>query len=402
MTYDKALAAAIDNAASVRKLAVAMPVAEAMGFVLATDVISDTDMPPFNRAVCDGFAARAHDLAEAPVELAVVEAATLKIGAGQAARVVAGAAVPEGADVVVPPEETEETGDKARVLVTNSPVRGANVARMGEYAEKGEVVVPAKTRVTPAMVGLLAAVGAAEVTVFRPPEIAYFATGGEIVPPDSKPGLGRVRDSNSLVLEALLKDLGFAGARLGIVADDMGAIRDAARRGFEKDVLLITGAADLAPEALAGDGVETIFHQVAIKPGTPVFCGRKGDRIIFGLPGNPVSVFTVFELMVRPVLLALCGNKRNRPTFIKATFVGGRAGNDALEQFLPGILSGGEGIATVKTTEWRGSGRRDGAVAGQLLRADSGRDESAGGRRPGGSPSLRRVPMRKRLAEVRQ
>jgi molybdopterin molybdotransferase len=382
ITYDEALGMAINTAAAVRKQAVPVPLLEAVGFVLARDIVSDTDMPPFNRAVVDGYAVRAGDIANTPAELELVgtihagEVSKITVGPHQAARIMTGAPVPAGADTVVKMEDAH--GAAGRVVIKESLPRGMGIAQRGEDVRKGEVVLPAKTRVTPAMLGLLGAAGAARVDIYRPPTAAVVTTGNELVELAKVPAPGFVRDTNGLILSALLQDLGIKWKDAGIVRDEVEQLREAFREGLKSDVLLVSGGvsvgeSDLVPEAFAKEGVQTIFHKVSVRPGKPLFFGRKGETLVFGIPGNPVSTFAVFEMIIRSVLLTLTGNSRNRPTFIKATFTSGRARSDEREQMLPGMLSAGEGLPIVRTAEWHGSGDMKGlAQANCFIRIPSG------------------------------
>jgi len=365
ITYDEALSIAINTASAVRKQAASVPLVEAVGFVLAKDVVADTDMPPFNRATVEGYAVRAEDIANTPAELAIIGAvdagkvSSLRVGPRQAARIATGAAVPAGADTVVRLEDSSSA--QGKVLVEESRPKGAGIARKGEEVRKGEVVIPAKTRITPAMLGLLGAAGAARVEIYRPPTAVVMTTGNELVEISKAPQPACVRDVNGLILSALLQDMGVKGTEIGIVRDDPEELRKAARKGFEGDFLLVSGGVsmgecDLMPTALAEEGVEKIFHNVSVHPGKPLYFGRKGDTLVFGIPCNPASTFAVFEMIIKPALLTFIGNSRNRPTFIKATFTSGRGRGDAREQMLPGVLSAGEGLPTVRTTEWHGSG----------------------------------------------
>jgi molybdopterin molybdotransferase len=365
ITYDEALNIAINTAAAVRKQAVSVPVIEAAGYVLAKDVVSDMDMPPFNRAVVEGYAVRAEDITNTPAELEMIgtveagEVSALRVGPRQAARIMSGAPLPAGADTIVRLEDT--TSGDGKVVVEDPLPKGAGTARRGDDVRKGEVVIPAKTRVTAAMLGLLGAAGAARVDIYRPPKAAVMAVGNELSAISQAPQPGLVRDVNGLILSALLRDMGIQCAEMGITRDELNEVRKSARAGLAADVLLISGGvsageSDLVPEALAQEKVEKIFQNIAIRPGKPLYFGRKGETLVFGIPGNPVSTFAVFEMLVRPVLLTFAGNSRNRPTLIKATFTGGRARSDPREQMLPGILSRGEGLPTVKTAEWHGSG----------------------------------------------
>lgn len=365
ITYDEALDTAISAAASIRKQAVSVPLIDAVGFVLAKDIVSDTDMPPFNRAVADGYAVRADDIANSPAELELTgtvragAVSAMAVGPRQAARIMAGAPVPAGADTVVRLEDTECGGGKVTVNV--SLPKGIGVARRGEDVKKGETVLPAKTRITPAMLGLLGAAGAASVSIYRPPRAVVITTGGELAKTSEVPAPGFVRDANALILSALLQDMGIKFADAGIVRDDIRELRTAVREGLKSDVLLVSGGVsageqDVVPRAFEAEGVKPLVHKISARPGKPLYFGRKGDTLVFGIPGNPVSTFAVFEMIIKPVMLTLVGNTRNRPSFIKATFASGRARGDEREQMLPGILSAGEGLPTAKTAEWHGSG----------------------------------------------
>lgn len=365
ISYDEALDIALKTAASIRRRTVSLPLADSVGLVLAKDVISDIDMPPFNRAAMDGYAVRSEDIVSAPAQMQVIgtipagQVSGLVVGRGQAARIMTGAPVPSGADTVVRVEDTDD--GEERVTVKVSLPAGKNVAPQGQDVRRGDVVAAAQSRIMPAMLGLLGAAGAAHISVFRPPEVAMLTTGGELVDISHKPAPGQIRDTNLLVLRALLTDMGIRCRELDKSGDDIGQLREAIRKGLESDVLLVSGGVsmgkyDFVPKVFEEQGVAKIFHKVSIKPGKPLFFGRKGDRLVFGIPGNPVSTFAAFEMIVKPVLLTLSGNSRSRPSFIKATFTSGRGGASAREQMLPGILSAGDGLPHVKTTEWHGSG----------------------------------------------
>lgn len=365
ISYSRAFEIAIKTAASFRKRTKSVPLAESVGLVLAREVVSDIDIPPFNRAAMDGYAVRSEDIANVPVELEVIDTlpagqvSDTVVGRGCAVRIMTGAPVPSGADSVVRVEDTECRDE--RVTIKVSLPAGKNIASRGEDVRKGDVVAAANTPVKPAMLGLLGAAGAALVDVYRPPEVAVLTTGSELVDISQSPAPGQIRNSNLPVLRALVSDLGIQYREVGSVGDDIDNLREAVRTGLDSDMLLVSGGVsmgeyDFVPRVFEEAGVKKVFHKVAIKPGKPLYLGRKGDGLIFGIPGNPVSTFVSFEMIIKPVLLTLSGNSRNRPSFIKATFTSGRGSGSSREQMLPGILSAGEGLPHVKTTEWHGSG----------------------------------------------
>ncbi len=389
ISYDEALTVAFRTATSVPRRAVSVPLLEARGRVLAREIVSDIDMPPFNRAAMDGYAVRAEDIVSAPSELDVTDTVsagtmpTVNVGPGQAARIMTGAPVPSGADSVVGVEDTECRNERVTVKVS-LPV-GKNIAPQGEDVRKGDVVAVADTLIRTAMLGLLGAAGAASVDVYRHPDVAVLTTGTELVDISQRPAPGQIRNTNILTLRALLADTGIKCRELGGVPDDIEKLRKAVRKGLGSDVLMVSGGVsmgdyDFVPRVFEEEGVTKIFHKVAMRPGKPLFLGRKGDKLVFGIPGNPVSTFVSFEMLVKPVLLTLSGDSRHRPSFIKATFTGGRARGSSREQMLPGILSAGDGLPHAKTTEWHGSGDMRGlSQANCFIRVPGGTNPPADG-----------------------
>jgi molybdopterin molybdotransferase len=310
-----------------------VPLDEALGRVLAEDVSSDVDMPPFDRSAMDGFALRAEDVAMAPVILPV--GGMLRAGqypeapllAGQAIQIMTGAPVPPGATAVQQVEKTRSVEGGTRVEILASVEAGANVARRGSEVRAGDLVLRGGETIDPAAVAVLAAVGSARVRVGRRPVVAVLVTGDELVDVEDRPGPGRIRNSNGPTLMAQARWAGAAARSLGVVPDEVGKIAAAVSEGLRADVLVVSGgvsegAYDLVEGAFARLGVEVLFDKVALKPGAPLVFGRRGESLVFGLPGNPVSAQVTFDLFVRAALLRMQGSRAtSRPT-VEAELLG--------------------------------------------------------------------------------
>lgn len=302
------------------------PLAEALGRVLAEDVRADLDSPPFTKSLMDGYAVRAADGVN--LRLTAVVAAGdppgATVGPGEAVRIFTGAPLPDGADAVVMVEKTEPAEPKIGEAVRlTEPVKpGQNVLPRGREMRAGDAVLPAGTAITPAAVGLLAGVGRATIAAVRPPRVAVMATGSELVEADAKPGPGQIRNSNGPMLVAQAARSGAMPRYLGIGRDDPNVLAAMVREGLaNSDVLILAGgvsvgAFDLVPGVLRDLGVEAHFHKVRMKPGKPLLFGTRGGKLVFGLPGNPISSFVCCELFVRPALRALAGHRDPGPNTV--------------------------------------------------------------------------------------
>lgn len=326
LTVSAALQLVLEHA-SRRPVETAELAAERLGQVLAADVVSDLDMPPFAKALVDGYAVRLD--ADAGSVLRVVEeipagsTPRLPLHRGEAARIMTGAMTPEGAEAVVMVERTESLAD-GHVRIFDPPLRaGQNILPQGREMRAGEIILAAGTVIRPQEIGLLAATGAARVQVYQRPRVAVLATGDELVEPAQRPGPGQIRNSNGLMLAAQVLRSGAKVDHLGIARDNLESHRSHIALGLEADVLLLSGGVsagklDLVPAVLAEMGVTAIFHKIIMKPGKPLFFGVRGDTLVFGLPGNPVSSLVGFELLVRPALRKMLGRHEPGPRMVQA------------------------------------------------------------------------------------
>ena len=292
---------------------------EAVGLVLAEDVTSDVNSPPYDKAMMDGYAVRSSD--REPLRLVLEEVAAgavphRAVTPGTASRVMTGAPLPEGADAVVPVELADMVDDRSVRLQQTDPPPGRHVMALGTALRAGSVVLSAGAVLRPLEIAILAETGHSVVPVFPAPRAAVLPTGNELVPVGDRPAAGQIRDSNGPLLLAALRQLGVAAVDLGIARDDRDDLHRRVEQGLAADVLVLSGGVsagkyDLVPEVLAEAGVERVLHKVAVRPGKPLWFGvkRRDDRqvLVFGLPGNPVSGFVCFELFVRPAVAALAG-----------------------------------------------------------------------------------------------
>jgi molybdopterin molybdotransferase len=290
---------------------------EASGRILAEEVRSGISIPPADNSAMDGYALRGSDAASAPVELRVVDdlpagkRSERKIGAGEAARIMTGAALPEGADTVVMVEDTETEGE--RVRVTRAAKLGQHVRRAGSDVRPGVTVASAGAVLRAPLVGMLAALGRSVVSVRARPRVAVLATGDELVEPDRLRDDGRIASSNSWALAAGLHEIGAEPVYLGISPDEPAEIERSFRAALKCDAVISTGGVsvgdrDWIKQVLAGLGGQMRLWRIRMKPGAPFAFVTVDGVPVFGLPGNPVSTFVTFELFVRPALLRMMGH----------------------------------------------------------------------------------------------
>lgn len=295
----------------------------ALGRVLAADLIAPLDQPPFANSAMDGYALRgdelpAHGTRRFRLIGSVLAGATSApaCGAGECVRITTGAPLPAGADTVVIKENVRV--DDEAIVVVGGETAFANVRPAGEDYRVGEIALRAGDRLTPARLGVLAALGSAQAEVARVPCVALFVTGDELVPPSQPLGFGQIHDSNRYSLGALLRQAGIEPQPVAHLRDDPQALRAALRDAGDRCDLIVSsggvsaGEADFLPRLVAELG-KVHYWKVRMRPGMPVLCGEIGGALIFALPGNPVSTIATFLALVRPALAALQGAAVPRP-----------------------------------------------------------------------------------------
>ncbi len=322
-----------------------VPLAQAAGRVLAEDVIAAQPVPPFANSGMDGYAVRVRDVMaasrEQPVALKV--SGDIPAGApippplaeGVAVRIMTGAPVPEGAEAVVPVEDTDDHRDHAHAGAPPPPTirifkgasSGANIRPVGQDVRTGQVVMGAGTILRPAEVGVLAALGRAQVRVHRQPVIAILSTGDELCEVDAEPRPGQIRDTNSYTLAAAVEQYGGRVRRLGIARDRAEDVRAKLSLALEgrADLILSSagvsvGAYDVVKEVVETEGALD-FWRVRMRPGKPVAFGNVHGVPFFGLPGNPVSALVSFEVFVRPAILKMGGHRQLEKPAVRAALL---------------------------------------------------------------------------------
>jgi len=305
--------------------AIEVPLLEALGCVLTADVVAQAPLPGFDNSGMDGYAVRAQDVTGAapgsPVRLPVTgdvfagAAGSARLAPGTAMRIMTGAVVPDGADSVVPVENTD--GGLAEVEIRAAVAAGRHVRRAGDDVETGDTVLRAGTRLNPRQLALLAAVGRTRVQVHPRPRVVVLSTGSEVVEPGQPLQRGQLYDSNGIGLVAAAQELGARAERVGIIDDEPRAVRAAVEDQVGRADVIITsggvsmGAADIV-KAVLGEIGDVTFRNVAVQPGGPQGLGTLGEERVpvFCLPGNPVSALVSFEIFVRPALRAMLGESR--------------------------------------------------------------------------------------------
>ena len=352
--------------------------ADAVGRVLAADVVSDVDSPPYDKSMMDGYAVRVADFDAGAAELDVLELIgagalpTKPVADGQTTRVMTGAPIPEGADAVIMVERSKviagEDDSPTRVrLFDDSLTAGQNIMQQASSISADERVLPAETLLRPLDIGLACEAGGATPSVHRRPTVAVLSTGDELVDAAEQPPLGCIRNSNGPMLAASAAAAAETVVNLGAAKDDEEDLRKKISAGLASDVLLLSGGVsagvfDLTPKVLAELGVEQVFHKVHLKPGKPLWFGRtrKDGRqvLIFGLPGNPVSTLVCFELFVRPTLKRLAGWSAAdaAPRMIPGTLAVPHKQKGDRPTYHPSRVEGEQsGCLVVRPLDWLGS-----------------------------------------------
>ena len=338
---------------------------QAFGRILAEPVRADRDYPPFDRSTRDGFAVRAADAQipggrlECIGELRAgghLEAVVLP---GQCVEIMTGAAVPRGADAVVMVEHIQREG--RTITLERIAQRGDHIVPRGSEARAGSLLVAPKTRLGYAEMALSAQAGATRLEVFSSPRLAIVSTGDEVVDARAKPGPLQIRNSNGISVEILARTAGAETIQLGNAPDEKGALRAAIERGLAEDILVLSGGVsmgkyDLVEQVLADLGAKFHFTGVAIRPGRPAVFGTCLNKLVFGLPGNPVSTMVTFELFVLPAVDIFNGaTPRPLPVF-RAKLETPVREKGEMTHFLPARIEWEGREARVTQLPWQGSG----------------------------------------------
>ncbi|MEQ8313093.1 MAG: molybdopterin molybdotransferase MoeA [Gammaproteobacteria bacterium] len=340
-------------------------IGDAQGRILAEDFLAATAVPPWDNSAMDGFAVRAADVQSVPVTLPISQRiAAGEVGSaldsGTAARIFTGAPLPEGADAVVMQENTEAAD--GQVTVVQSVVAGENLRQQGEDIPRGATLYQAGHRLLPQDIGVLASVGATEVKVIRRLSVALLTTGDELVTPGTSLEPGQIYNSNHFSLAALLNNLCADVMEVGIVNDDFETTREELEKASAvADCIISTGGVSVGEEDHVKAAVETLgsldLWKLAIKPGKPFASGKIGSTQFFGLPGNPVSAFVTFVLLVRPFLLTMSGCQNALPRWLPVACAEELASSGERQEYIRvSLVSGPDGKTMLKSLKQQSSG----------------------------------------------
>jgi molybdopterin molybdotransferase len=287
---------------------------DSLNRVLAEDIFSDINMPPFNKSAMDGYACRSSDLKNSLEIIEVIPAGKVpskSVNINQCSKIMTGAIVPEGANCVIKVENTFISGDH-KVNFTKE-FTDKNICFLGEDIREGDKLIGKFTKISPVHIAVLSSAGVTLPLVIKRPAVGIICTGSELVEPDMKPGISQIRNSNANQLIAQIKNAGAIPYYYGIVEDSKEATIKIINKAISKnDIVIVTGGVsvgdyDYVPEALSEIGFDILFSSIAMQPGKPSKFALLGKKLCFGLPGNPVSCFLQFELLIKPVLKKMSG-----------------------------------------------------------------------------------------------
>ena len=316
ISFGRALEIVMDNAGSTGTEFVSW--ADSMDRVLAEDIAADTDLPPFDRSSVDGFACRKSDLGKVLEVIETIPAGkwpSLSITEGKCSRIMTGAPVPDGADCIIMVEDTEIAGPEK--IKFRGKFHKENIAYRGEDVREGDIVLKAGRLIKPQDIAVMASVGHVSVAVGKMPRVAVLSSGSELTEPYERPAKQGIRNSNSSQLLAQVARTGAKGRYYGIAVDDEKLTLDLVVEAMSaNEIVIITGGVsmgdfDFVPSVLGKAGVKILFDRVAVQPGKPTTFGVHDRGVVFGLPGNPVSSFIQFEMLVRPFIYKMMGHDWN-------------------------------------------------------------------------------------------
>jgi molybdopterin molybdotransferase len=337
---------------------------DALGLVLAQEVRTDREYPPFNRSTRDGYALRAKEAAPGAQlkcvgEIKAGDTVREALAAGTCLQIMTGAAVPAGADAVVMIEHTSREGDFVGFERAAQP--GQNIVPKGSEATAAQAILTTGMRLGYAELALAAQVGAVQLRCAKRPRVAILSTGDEVVLIDETPGEFQIRNSNSVSLAAQVRIAGGEPVVLGNAADRIEDLGQKIERGLKEDALVLSGGVsmgkyDLVESVLKAMGAEFFFDAVAIRPGKPAVFGMCQGKPVFGLPGNPVSTMVTFELFVAPAIDLLSGAEARALPLVEARLAQAMKEKPGLAHFLPALVEWHGAVPEVKALEWQGSG----------------------------------------------
>ena len=297
-----------------------IPFTDSYNRILDEDIISDIDMPPFDRSAVDGYACHRIDLNNALEVVEIIAAGKVpvqKVGKNKCSKIMTGAIVPDGCDVVIMVEESEIlTGNRIRFTGIDPKL---NMSFRGEDVRKGDIVLKKAKVIQPQDIAIMASVGHTKVSVKKKPLVGIISTGDELVNPSEIPGISQIRNSNAYQLAAQIARAGAEGCDYGIAADDETITFKIIEKAIQEcDIVIITGGVsmgdfDFVPSVLESAGVKILFDRVNVQPGKPTTFGLHPKSLVFGLPGNPVSSFIQFEMLIRPLINKMMGHNWRHP-----------------------------------------------------------------------------------------
>jgi molybdopterin molybdotransferase len=336
----------------------------ALGLVLAQDVKTDREYPPFDRSTRDGYAVRSKEAAPGAQlkcvgEIKAGDTVTDALAERTCLQIMTGAAVPSGADAVVMIEHTSRNSDVVRF--ERAAQQGQNIVPKGSEAAAAQTILTPGMRLGYAELALAAQVGAVQLQCAQRPRVAILSTGDEVVLIDETPGPFQIRNSNSVSLAAQVRIAGGEPVVLGNAADRIEDLGDKIERGLKEDALVLSGGVsmgkyDLVENALKAMGAEFFFDAVAIRPGKPAVFGMCQGKPVFGLPGNPVSTMVTFELFVAPAIDLLSGAEARALPLVEARLAEAMKEKPGLTHFLPARVEWNGPRPEVKALKWQGSG----------------------------------------------
>ena len=366
LSYEQARNKVVEQVAKRRgpRATAVVSVWDALGLVLAQEVKTDREYPPFDRSTRDGYAVRSKEISpgaqlKCAGEIKAGDTVREAVAAGTCWQIMTGAAVPAGADAVVMIEHTSREGELVRFERAAQP--GQNIVPRGSEAASGQTILKPGMRLGYAELAIAAQVGAVHLQCAPRPRVAILSTGDEVVLVDETPGEFQIRNSNSVSLAAQVRIAGGEPVVLGNAADRIEDLGEKIERGLKEDALVLSGGVsmgkyDLVESVLKAMGAEFFFDAVAIRPGKPAVFGICRGKPVFGLPGNPVSTMVTFELFVAPAIDLLSGAEARELPLLEAKLSEAMKEKTGLTHFLPARVEWRGGVPEVKPLRWQGSG----------------------------------------------